>query len=100
MKAMYIACVIFCLLIPLQSHAIILPSVPKSATKIHLNQADAKVLTHSFPGIGEKRALAIVNYRQQHGNFKSVNDLANVRGIGRKFVQKNATKLQDVFIID
>jgi competence ComEA-like helix-hairpin-helix protein len=40
------------------------------------------------PGIGEKTARAIVDYRAQHGPFGRLEDLANVPGIGDKTVER------------
>jgi competence protein ComEA len=50
-------------------------------TPIDLNRASAADLD-SLPGIGPSLAQAIVDYRTQHGQFRSVEDLADVRGIG------------------
>jgi len=36
------------------------------------------------PGIGTKTAQAIIEYREQHGPFKTGRDLTKVRGIGEK----------------
>lgn len=46
-----------------------------------LNSADASAL-ESLPGIGPSKAAAIVQYRTDHGPFKSVDELDNVAGIG------------------
>jgi competence protein ComEA len=52
---------------------------------INVNTAGVEQLM-MLPGIGEKTAKAIVSYRQSHGAFKTVDDLARVKGIGMKKV--------------
>ncbi|MNW33747.1 ComE operon protein 1 [compost metagenome] len=54
---------------------------------IHINSAGLKEL-QNIPGIGEKKAQAILDYRNQHGAFSNVNDLTKVKGIGDKMLQK------------
>jgi len=48
---------------------------------ININNADVNELK-SLPGIGEKKAQAIVNYREENGFYKDISDLLNVSGIG------------------
>jgi competence protein ComEA len=48
---------------------------------VNINSADAATL-ESLPGVGPATAQAIIDYRTQHGRFRSVDDLLNVRGIG------------------
>lgn len=48
---------------------------------IDVNTADIYDLQR-LPGIGEKRARAIIAWREEHGPFKSVDELTNVSGIG------------------
>lgn len=54
---------------------------------LNLNTADVAAL-QKLTGVGQKKAEKIVAYRQQHGPFKSVNDLAHVNGFGAKTVAK------------
>lgn len=49
--------------------------------KININTADAGIFT-MFPGIGDILADRIIQYRDEHGPFESVDDLLNVEGIG------------------
>lgn len=55
--------------------------------KVNLNTADAAALER-LPGIGPVLAQAIVAYRAAHGRFSSVDDLANVPGIGAKKLEQ------------
>lgn len=50
---------------------------------VDLNSAPLEELV-KLPGIGEKTARAILDYREAHGGFRSVNELRLVRGIGPK----------------
>ena len=49
---------------------------------VNLNAADAEALT-ALPGIGEELAARIVQYREEHGPFETVEDLTEVSGIGQ-----------------
>jgi len=61
-----------------------------ASDKIDLNTASA-VQLQELHGVGEKTAAAIVAYREEHGAFKSVDDLTHVKGIG----DKKLSKLED-----
>lgn len=49
--------------------------------KIDINRAEAWLL-QTLPGIGEVRAQAIIDYRQQNKRFHSTDELTKVEGIG------------------
>ena len=59
------------------------------AAPVNVNTADAKTISDSLSGIGQKKAEAIVKYREEKGPFKTAEDLTNVAGIGEKTVEKN-----------
>ena len=63
------------------------------AETVNINTADKEVLMTSIKGVGEKRAEAIIAYREQNGSFKSVEELADVRGVGPSIVEKNMDNL-------
>jgi len=64
-----------------------------AAQPININTADAQMLASSIQGIGPAKAQAIIAYRSKNGPFKSVADLAKVKGIGSKTVLKNQKNL-------
>lgn len=61
--------------------------------KIDVNTAPISKLIE-LPGIGEKKAQAIVDYRNAHGPFAKVSDLTKVKGIGMKMLEKMAPYVQ------
>jgi len=63
-----------------------------SSGQIHLNQATIDEL-QKLKGIGEKKAQAIVEYRQKNGGFKNIDEFKNVKGIGPAIFEKNKTRL-------
>jgi competence protein ComEA len=60
---------------------------------VDINTADAATLAKELNGVGEAKAQAIVAYREQHGPFQSVEELAMVDGIGEKTLAANKEKL-------
>ncbi|NBU24431.1 MAG: helix-hairpin-helix domain-containing protein [Gammaproteobacteria bacterium] len=70
------------------------PAPAGSATVIDLNSADVATLSQGLRGIGEAKARAIVEHRRRHGPFRSVDELALVKGIGPKTVERNRARLR------
>ncbi|MET1253696.1 ComEA family DNA-binding protein [Aliikangiella maris] len=62
--------------------------------KVNINTASAKEIAEYLSGIGMKKALAIVEYREKNGQFKKLEDLAAVKGIGIATLVKNKKKIQ------
>ena len=60
---------------------------------MNINTADKDTLMTAIKGVGEKRAEAIIAYREQNGPFKSIEELAEVRGIGASIVEANMDNL-------
>jgi len=83
-------------ILPISTSYAQLPEVSKSMAPIgavSINSADAKMLA-KLPGIGKKKAQAIVNYRDENGAFSSLEDLAKVKGIGKKVMSKLEGKVK------
>ncbi|MBN8213721.1 MAG: helix-hairpin-helix domain-containing protein [Xanthomonadales bacterium] len=60
-----------------------------AAEKVNINTADAATIDRVLVNVGPTKAEAIVAYRKTHGPFRSVEQLAQVDGIGLKTVEKN-----------
>ena len=63
------------------------------AAQVNINTADADTLSSELSGIGQSKAEAIVAYREQHGPYKQLEELTNVKGIGIATIEKNKTKI-------
>lgn len=69
------------------------------AQKINLNTATVEQLD-ALKGVGASKAKAIVDYRTQHGPFKSVQDLASVKGFSAKTVATLITKNPNMIVVE
>ena len=64
------------------------------AGPVNVNSADAKTLARELDGVGKAKADAIVAYREKNGPFKSAEDLAKVKGLGKKLIEQNKANLR------
>jgi len=81
--------------IPVDSQKAQKPAHAQSAavvSAVNINKADLQTLAQ-LNGVGEKKAQAIIAYRESSGGFKTVDDLLNVKGIGEKILSKNRALL-------
>ncbi len=62
-------------------------SAAEKSDPIDLNRATVRELIQ-LPGVGEVIAKRIVDFREEHGPFKRVEDLMKVKGIGEKSLEK------------
>ncbi|PAW51917.1 competence protein ComEA [Pseudomonas moraviensis] len=109
MRTGYFYSLIFALLTSTSIAAIAAPSASSDASKaplmmgvsatsenhkVDLNGADAATLQKELAGVGEAKAKAIVAYRETNGPFTSVDELLEVKGIGKAILDRNRDKLE------
>lgn len=66
----------------------------ENSDKVNINTADQTTLM-TLPNIGEKRALAIIEYRENN-KFNKIEDIKNVSGIGDKYFEA----MKDMIVVD
>lgn len=59
------------------------------AGPVDINSADAETISAELQGVGLTKATAIVEYRKENGPFRSVDQLAEVKGIGARTIEIN-----------
>jgi competence protein ComEA len=64
------------------------------AGPVDINTADASTLAKELNGVGPARAQAIVAYRNEHGPFRSIDDLALVKNLPQKVIDNNRELLR------
>jgi competence protein ComEA len=67
-------------------------TVQQMAT-VNINTASADALSNILNGVGMTRADAVVAYREANGAFTSLDQLLNVKGIGKKTLEKNRDRI-------
>lgn len=61
--------------------------------QVNVNDADAKTIQRVLMGIGRSKAEAIVAYREANGRFYSLEELLEVKGIGKSTLAKNTGRI-------
>ena len=64
------------------------------AEQVNINHADAETIARVLVGIGMSRAEAIVSYREEFGEFTSLDDLMLVRGVGEATLRNNEARIR------
>ncbi len=67
--------------------------VSDALNKVDINTADAATLALALDGVGMAKAQEIVAYRELNGEFKSIEELAQVKGIGEATIAKNRDRI-------
>lgn len=70
------------------------PVVVAQTSTVNINAATAEELSSALKGVGASKAQAIVDYREKVGKFVSVDQLAEVKGIGAATVEKNRSLIR------
>jgi competence protein ComEA len=69
--------------VPFHSEESFLKSSIRVSAKINVNRATTQEL-ETLPGIGQNLAQTIIQYRDMHGDFQTLEQLKRVKGIGEK----------------
>jgi len=107
MQNAYVSSLIFAFLTSLSVTTIAAPSTKAEAPTpitaqvlkaeqsitVNLNAADAETLRRDMFGIGAAKAKAIIAYRESNGPFTAVDELLEVKGIGKALLEKNRDRL-------
>lgn len=64
-----------------------------TAKKVNINTANLEEL-QTLPRIGEKVAQRIIDYREEHGEFKKIEELMKVQGVGEKIFKLIKDKIE------
>ena len=69
------------------------PDNTQQVQMLDINSADAATIAAALDGVGLTKAQEIVAYREMFGSFHSVEELADVKGIGVATVEKNRQRI-------
>lgn len=64
-----------------------------AARQVNINKADEQVIADVLVGVGAAKARAIVQFREEHGPFTSIDQLLDVNGIGESTLTTNRERI-------
>ncbi len=67
---------------------------PALAAPVNINAADAATLASELKGVGKVKAQAVLDYRQKHGPFRTIDELAQVKGFSQKLIDRNRADIR------
>lgn len=70
------------------------PAAATAVQQVSINSADAETLADMLVGVGAAKARAIVQFRDEHGPFKSIEQLKEVNGIGDSILSTNKDRIK------
>lgn len=69
------------------------PAATQQQVQLDINSADAATIAAALEGVGMVKAEEIVAYREMFGNFSSIEELLEVKGIGAATVERNRHRI-------
>jgi len=78
---------------PLSAAAEAPQDTTEQVVQLDINNADAVAIAAALEGVGMVKAQEIVAYREMFGNFRSVDELLEVQGIGVATLEKNRHRI-------
>lgn len=78
---------------PMALAADAVPHTTQQLAQLDINTASAVAIAEALEGVGMVKAQEIVAYRELFGRFRSVDELAEVQGIGVATVEKNRARI-------
>ena len=70
------------------------PAAAQATVSVNINSASADEIAEVLQGVGQAKAQAIVDYREQNGAFTSVDAITAVKGIGPSTLANNADRIK------
>lgn len=64
-----------------------------AAERVNINEASVAELASALKGVGPAKAQAIIEYREENGPFTEINQLMEVKGIGKTIIVENESSL-------